>query len=166
MASELHVDAIKHSGGTSAITINSSGHVHSAGMIVQMQSTTTYSNISTSSSSLTASGLIVSITPKFANSNILIMLRGGNINWGSAEHDHDVTLYRQLTGGSYSSLSKLSDIHSDSTYGVNHCSEVLDTSHNTTNQINYQTYFSATAGTAYHNFESCPLTLRAMEITQ
>ena len=25
MASELHVDAIKHSGGTSAMTINSSG---------------------------------------------------------------------------------------------------------------------------------------------
>tara|TARA_R100001440_G_scaffold5496_1_gene11698 strand:+ start:507 stop:1001 length:495 start_codon:yes stop_codon:yes gene_type:complete len=27
MASELHVDAIKHSGGTSALTIDSSGHV-------------------------------------------------------------------------------------------------------------------------------------------
>ena len=27
MASELHVDAIKHSGGTSAMTIDSSGHV-------------------------------------------------------------------------------------------------------------------------------------------
>ena len=28
MASELHVDAIKHSGGTSALTIDSSGNVH------------------------------------------------------------------------------------------------------------------------------------------
>ena len=27
MASELHVDAIKHSGGTSALTIDSSGNV-------------------------------------------------------------------------------------------------------------------------------------------
>ena len=36
MASELHVDAIKHSGGTSALTIDSSGNVHKAGMIVQV----------------------------------------------------------------------------------------------------------------------------------
>ena len=28
MASELHVDAIKHSGGTSALTIDSSGRVY------------------------------------------------------------------------------------------------------------------------------------------
>ena len=34
MASELHVDAIKHSGGTSALTINSSGRVNIPGWLL------------------------------------------------------------------------------------------------------------------------------------
>ena len=41
MASELHVDAIKHSGGTSAITINSSGNVNIPGSIIQVVQATT-----------------------------------------------------------------------------------------------------------------------------
>ena len=74
MASELHVDAIKHSGGTSAITINSSGHVHSAGHVVQVTMTESHGvTLTTTSESLVASGVTATITPKFSTSKILIV---------------------------------------------------------------------------------------------
>ena len=73
MASELHVDAIKHSGGTSALTIDSSGNVNMPGSVIQVVQT----NFTASTTSVTGTtfteitGLNVSITPKFATSKIL-----------------------------------------------------------------------------------------------
>ena len=69
MASELHVDAIKHSGGTSAITIDSSGNVHKAGFVVQT-SFHTFTDITsvTSSSYADVGGSSFTFTPKFATS--------------------------------------------------------------------------------------------------
>jgi len=75
MASELHVDAIKHSGGTSALTIDSSGNVHMAGAVLQtvihaFSDTTT--NSTDSNADLTGSSF--SFTPKFASSLLLISI--------------------------------------------------------------------------------------------
>ena len=69
MASELHVDAIKHSGGTSALTIDSSGNVHKAGFVVQT-SFHTFTDITsvTSSSYSDVGGSSFTFTPKFASS--------------------------------------------------------------------------------------------------
>jgi hypothetical protein len=76
MASELHVDAIKHSGGTSALTIDSSGNVHKAGMVVQVvkSGNFTSAHVSGTSSSYATMGsdFSLAITPKFNNSLILI----------------------------------------------------------------------------------------------
>tara|TARA_R100000388_G_scaffold37980_1_gene29395 strand:+ start:788 stop:1321 length:534 start_codon:yes stop_codon:yes gene_type:complete len=76
MASELHVDAIKHSGGTSALTIDSSGNVHKAGMVVQVvkSGNFTSAHVSGTSSSYASMGsdFALAITPKFNNSLILI----------------------------------------------------------------------------------------------
>ena len=73
MASELHVDAIKHSGGTSALTIDSSGNVSIPGAVVQMQNATLAGGASSSSAtSFTDTGLTVNITPKFATSKIFV----------------------------------------------------------------------------------------------
>lgn len=75
MASELHVDAIKHSGGTSALTIDSSGNVHKAGMVVQIQNATLAgAGSTTTSTSFIDTGLSVNITPKFATSKILVFV--------------------------------------------------------------------------------------------
>ena len=72
MASELHVDAIKHSGGTSALTIDSSGNLttsanfHSEGVVVQVK--TAYyganSGLYNSTSYQHISPYDVTITPK------------------------------------------------------------------------------------------------------
>jgi len=78
MASELHVDAIKHSGGTSAMTINSSGHVHSAGAVLQVVEGTlvSTSQFTTTSTSLADTGLTLQITLKFNTSKILVSMIG------------------------------------------------------------------------------------------
>ena len=74
MASELHVDAIKHSGGTSAITINSSGNVKIPDTIVQTVQTINRTLVSTSSSTYAeaSTNFRCSITPKFSTSKLLI----------------------------------------------------------------------------------------------
>ena len=85
MASELHVDAIKHYGGTSALTIDSSGNltananVHYAGGLVQMQTGTLTSGINITATSFTDVGLSVSITPKFNTSKIFVITSSGSI---------------------------------------------------------------------------------------
>ena len=84
MASELHVDAIKHSGGTSAMTIDSSGNVNTPGSVVQVLSTTKTDDFSTTSTSYTdITGLSVAITPKFSSSKILVSYIVNGSNYGS-----------------------------------------------------------------------------------
>ena len=163
--STLSIDTIQ--GKTTAGTVAMpSGHV------IQMQSTTTTSSITVTATSLTASGLVVSITPKFANSNLLITITGGEQTYSASGVLTGVThLYRQLTGGSYADLSgqlcEQSMGGSDSSdYGHSHSSEFIDTTHNTTSAINYQPYIKTNTGTYYFNYSPTVLTLRVMEIKQ
>ena len=163
--STLSVDTIQ--GKTTAGTVAMpSGHV------IQMQSTTTTSSITVTATSLTASGLVVSITPKFANSNLLITITGGEQTYSASGVLTGVThLYRQLTGGSYADLSgqlcEQSMGGTDSSdYGHSHSSEFIDTTHNTTSAINYQPYIKTNTGTYYFNYSPTVLTLRVMEIKQ
>jgi len=72
MASELHVDAIKHSGGTSAMTINSSGSVNIPGSVIQVVTSETTTQISATSGSEAALGFTCAITPKFSSSKIYV----------------------------------------------------------------------------------------------
>ena len=72
MASELHVDAIKHSGGTSALTINSSGSVNMPGSVIQVVTSETTTQITGTSGSETALGFTCAITPKFSSSKIYV----------------------------------------------------------------------------------------------
>ena len=163
--STLSVDTIQ--GKTTANTVQMP-----SGSVIQMQSTTTTSNITVTATSLTASGLVVSITPKFANSNLLITITGGEQTYSASGVLTGVThLYRQLTGGSYADLSgqlcEQSMGGSDSSdYGHSHSSEFIDTTHNTTSAINYQPYIKTNTGTYYFNYSPTVLTLRVMEIKQ
>jgi len=163
--STLTVDTIQ--GKTTAGTV-----AMPAGHVIQMQSTTTTSSITVTATSLTASGLVVSITPKFANSNLLITITGGEQTYSASGVLTGVThLYRQLTGGSYADLSgqlcEQSMGGSDSSdYGHSHSSEFIDTTHNTTSAINYQPYIKTNTGTYYFNYSPTVLTLRVMEISQ
>jgi len=112
MASELHVDAIKHSGGTSAITINSSGNVSIPGSVVQVARTYVASSghISTSSSSLVASGIQCSITPKFSNSLILVDFNTTMSHTNSGRKLF-VSMYLKVGSASISAMSSANDYH-------------------------------------------------------
>ena len=112
MASELHVDAIKHSGGTSALTIDSSGNVHKAGMVVQVQRTytATSGHISTTSTSYVASGIQCSITPKFSNSLILVDFVVPRAFVGSSEQLY-AKMYIKVGSASIGAMSSASDGH-------------------------------------------------------
>tara|TARA_R100001086_G_scaffold238563_1_gene163407 strand:- start:356 stop:967 length:612 start_codon:yes stop_codon:yes gene_type:complete len=93
MASELHVDAIKHSGGTSALTIDSSGNltasanVHYSGAIIQVVqgTTTSASSFSIGTGSFSSTLMSATITPKFNTSKILIT---GVLNGSSDSQSH------------------------------------------------------------------------------
>jgi hypothetical protein len=77
MASELHVDAIKHSGGTSAMTIDSSGNIvtnaklRSTGHVIQTVVGST-SEVNTNSATFSSIGS-GSITPVSTSSKILLI---------------------------------------------------------------------------------------------
>jgi len=106
MASELHVDAIKHSGGTSAMTINSSGVVHIPGSIIQVVNT---DKLDTGSSNTTLptwadSGLTCTITPKFNNSKILVQVNTA-LGINSSIFNY-MRVVRNIGGGSFSMISE------------------------------------------------------------
>tara|TARA_A100000172_G_scaffold79498_1_gene66718 strand:- start:549 stop:1079 length:531 start_codon:yes stop_codon:yes gene_type:complete len=75
MASELHVDAIKHSGGTSALTIDSSGNVHGAGLSLQTLEGFSYTRVTSTSETFVDTGVSIAITPKFSSSKVLIICK-------------------------------------------------------------------------------------------
>jgi len=97
MASELHVDAIKHSGGTSAMTINSSGNVNIPGSIIQVVQTALTSAVAVSAptSFTDISGVSVAITPKFSSSKVLI-----NVSLVAEAHTADFHAVFRLVRGS------------------------------------------------------------------
>ena len=159
MASILKTDKIE--GVTSSGTVQMP-----AGHVVQMQSTTTTTAISTTSTSYVASGLIVSITPKFSTSKIIVNLTGGNLNWSGGVNRIHIELYRQLTGGSYTTLGRIGVLNQGSdAYGYQHSGEIID-SPSTANAINYQAYYKTSTQTVYFNSATTNLTIRAMEIAQ
>lgn len=167
MASELHVDAIKHSGGTSALTIDSSGNVHKAGMIIQVvESSNDGSDTSTTSTSLVDTGHSVTITPKFNTSKILITMLGGRITYGAVGAIH-VELFASIGGGSYSQVTQFVDaLTQSSSYGMNMAGRVLH-SPNTTSTIIYKTQFKSSNGNAqYYTSSSQPVSLTATEVAQ
>ena len=103
MASELHVDAIKHSGGTSALTIDSSGNVHKAGFVVQtsFHTFTTQTSV-TANSYADVGGSSFTFTPKFASSLLHITAsvhcytyRSSNANGGTYDINVDGSLISQ-----------------------------------------------------------------------
>ena len=102
MASELHVDAIKHSGGTSALTINSSGSVSIPGSVVQV-----VEKVSTANTTFTTNSYAdhdeLAITPKFSTSKMYLTFTG-RVKYGnqlaSQERARGGFQWNRFVGGS------------------------------------------------------------------
>ena len=86
MASELHVDAIKHSGGTSALTIDSSGRVNIPGYVVQVSTVSDFTSSETTINNTSTSLVNINVTRKVAGSAFLVryecvIVRSATSNW-------------------------------------------------------------------------------------
>jgi hypothetical protein len=162
MASELHVDAIKHSGGTSALTIDSSGNltasanVHYTGGLIQLVSNTTTDTSSLASVNfLEFTALATSITPKFSSSKIFVTL---NICIGNANDDNynQFRLKRDSTeiglglsgqGGASQATFSNNGPYTHATYEIHSSSYSTLDSPNTTSQVTYKLFARAMATT-------------------
>ena len=179
MASELHVDAIKHSGGTSALTIDSSGNItananlHYAGGVIQTVSQAITNETNIQSTSYTATGLTKAITPKFSTSKILALvnLTAELYQYGNAAR----TFYYELTRASSQVAFKSNQIYagtaSNGYYAIGaHGTLVFEDSPSTTSAVTYavnakldSTTNTTTFRVGYNNSHS---TLTLMEIAQ
>ena len=166
MASELHVDAIKHSGGTSALTIDSSGNVHKAGMVVQVVNTSSSSAVSTTSTSDVDTGITLSITPKFSASKLWLLFSSRlyisqhsseylvYIKNGSTIIGGGATLFNGSSGDRMAETCNIQGFHSPSS----------------TSQQTYKITHRVSAGTGYlmpnsHPFDT-PVNFAILEIAQ
>ena len=174
MASELHVDAIKHSGGTSALTINSSGNVNIPGSVIQLVTNTTSTVTTVDSTTYTDSRLTCQITPKFSSSKIFVVISqnfrvshntddtgmGWKIFRDSTEIKASANNYALYV---YDSDSSVIDWRGWQTWNY------LD-SPSTTSQLTYKTQISryASSGTATMRAQdnNNPSTMTLMEIAQ
>ncbi len=170
MASELHVDAIKHSGGTSALTINSSGSINMPGSIIQVQSSQVSAWSPMNSDTLTSTGLAVSITPKFSSSKVLISV---SINGLYTVDSATYGVYQLYKGSSF--LNHISSAQGQNqtvvSEGLAH--QFLD-SPSTTSATTYSVYYRSSANSSSIGFNNYALggnnttnsTITAMEVAQ
>ena len=177
MASELHVDAIKHSGGTSVLTIDSSGNLtasaklHSAGHVIQLVSNEYTSTTTLSSSTYVDSGLTCQITPKFSTSKIFILVSQQlRMRHSSADSGGGWKIFRDSTEAKASATIYALYTYEESSGGIDWRGwqnwNYLD-SPSTTSQITYKTQFGKYGGGVFElqNAQN-PSTLTLMEIAQ
>ena len=138
----------------------------SAGGILQFQTTHYTSAQSTTNQSSSATSLTVSITPSSASNKIWLE---GHV--GGTRQDGNGSLYlkiyRQINGGGYSVWRTIGDgwyLYASQTTGHAGFSFV-DTTHNSTNQVDYKLYFNSENGsTVGFNMGGSSSTMNAIEL--
>ena len=134
----------------------------SFGKMGQVVVTKTTSNISTTSTSIVASGFTASITPSATTSKVLVFIAGGKGTDAGAGRV-DAYIYSQTASGGYSELFKfIDDNNQNGAFGQTFSGADLHTT-NTTSQVDYQVYLKVNAGEVYINNDS-QLTITLMEI--
>jgi len=164
--SNLLVQNIKHTNGTTAATVSSSGVFASAGHVIQVVSSGFSSETATTSTSFVDTGHSVTITPKFSTSKVLITLMGGRMTYGTV-NQISVNILASINGGSYADVILAVDLLTmNSTYGLNMATQNLH-SPNTTGAVIYKTQFGSGNGAEQlYTSSGCVVTLTAMEIAQ
>jgi hypothetical protein len=161
MSSTLYVDKVVEK--TSAAGVHISGHVM---QVVQSTFGQTASNHT--SSSFTATGHTVTITPKFSTSKVLLYVLGGGQYLPLGGTMGSVTIYRGSTNIG-SSTRGLQSFYTVGTTGFTitpHGMMVLD-SPSTTSATTYQTYAKTDGGTyQYNGSDRGNINFVAMEIAQ
>jgi len=157
--STLSVDTIQ--GKTTAGTV-----AMPEGMIVQVKETTTTSTISSTSTSYVASGVVVSITPKFQSSKFVIQTSGISDYHTASGHYITANVYQKIGSGSYSDVGKVFRQIFGSTFGAPHYGKLILTP-NTTSELSYQVYYkSSSSNGVYINAYGGQHVIQVMEVKQ
>ena len=190
MASILNVDQINNAAGTSAVTIDPStgkpsfpnGAVLPAGSVVQVQSSSKLSTQTgvgsiavSASSTYISTDNEVSITPKFANSKIIVQVHGGSFFAATPDTRGYVTIFRFVSGQANVDLANgagfgLTNHYNDS---ANHmsptmCGAVDSSLVDTVTPHIYKLYMARNgpSGTIYFGYDPSNVYMTAMEIAQ
>jgi len=151
MASELQVTTLKGNptgANANQINIASGQTLHAPGHVVQVLgiSHVIGSNIATTSATFVTSGLTSPvITPKFANSKILITCDIGMIYGVAAGNGSMSSIFRSVQGGTYTALNVVNYDHFHESSGTDnispHMHHILDTpTYTLGNTISYQAF--------------------------
>ena len=126
-----------------------------AGSIIQSVIRSTRTQSETTSTSWSGTDVYASISPKFANSRILILVSGGMTgNAGGSEHSYVVgcfTIYKSIAGGDYTATDTISQgqqrYHLDAHKYIPLSINFLDVSPHSLEEITYKVYFKRAHGT-------------------
>ena len=164
----FEIKAPSSSGNTRVLTLPDTGNLTLGGgkilQVVNMVKTDAVSLLMNTNYQ-DISGFIISITPQFANSKIIL---AGSINVDSYQQYSFGKFVRSINGGSYSSptgwLGDAAGSRTVSQFGNNYRAPsgpdalnpcpmpiyAVDTDHNTTNTINYKLQYKNHTGTSYY----------------
>ena len=142
------------------------------GKLLQTVSSTLSSSIDSSSTSYASTGLSVNITPSATSSKILVFVSHTGLTKESSNNAGKIELGRVI-GGVYVSLRMFdNDFGRDGSSGLmivgGSSTNCLDTSHNTTNSIEYKTRFACSvtgASLVRLQQNNCVASITAMEIS-
>ena len=161
--------------GTNGLTFNNSTVQASAGSVLQVQSFTTNSAITTTSATPVATAITVSITPKFSTSKVFAIVNigatsstGGSMQFTLNRAGTNIALG---TGGTNNLTSVVTQSGMSNASAYNAGLSFLD-SPATTSATSYTVYFSTETGTAainkrqLDNFCNTVSTITVMEIAQ
>ncbi len=174
MVGTIKVGKLQAAAGTSDTISIESGHKLSGaegslsvpGVIVQVKETSTTGTISTMSTSYVASGVVVSITPKFQNSKFIIQTSGISDCHTGVGHNITGNIYQKIGSGSYADVGKVFyQIYGDN-FGVPHYGKLVLTP-NTTSELSYQIYYKSSNGNGvYINAYGGQHIIQVMEVAQ
>jgi hypothetical protein len=140
------------------------------GKVLQLTHGTLGTAVTRSGSGAFATGLITSITPASTSNKIFISINIGGIR-PQANTYLEFWLYRQINGGGYSDLRKMENgfgyLQTSEPNTLSKSQFYLDTTHNTTSQIDYQLYMGyqgSGSQVAINNDQQEWSTITAMEI--
>lgn len=165
MTSILKVDTIQTTAGAAPTASDLSLDI--AGSVVQFVRNSVTSNITTTSSSYVASGLSVTITPKFSTSKLLVKVEGGRPSIQASGRQMDLKLYEGTNAADSFRLGSMYQNVGIVYYNGSNYTSYLDATN--TNSRTYNLYWkSAIGGLTVHLSDSVDIetSMSVMEIAQ
>ena len=160
MASKIKVDQLETADGTGTIALQNqlSGLTTASlptvttdklgtGAVLQVVYASISTAVTTSSSTFSDIGITASITPTSASNHIYVEWFAPDNRKETGATNLGMKIYRQVNGGGYSSIADVLGgwgwTNSNVTFSAGSSSIFKDTTHNSTNQIDYKLYIQS-----------------------